>query len=68
MGLRRSSATGATLAANMSEAVLEEWGWRIPFLIGLLIGIAGYFLRRHVSEIQQAEGSKRVPIVEAVKG
>jgi MHS family proline/betaine transporter-like MFS transporter len=27
-----------------------SWGWRIPFLLGLLVGIAGYFLRRHVME------------------
>ena len=32
----------------MSTAALDAWGWRIPFLLGLVVGIAGYFLRRHV--------------------
>src|SRR5882724_11950416 len=40
-GILLGSATGAALAALMSEAALEAWGWRIPFLIGLLVGLAG---------------------------
>jgi MHS family proline/betaine transporter-like MFS transporter len=50
VGTLLGSAMGAGFAASMSEATLEAWGWRIPFLVGLLIGIAGYFLRRHVSD------------------
>src|SRR3954452_22274418 len=29
---------------------LDAWGWRIPFLLGLVVGIAGYVLRRYVLE------------------
>jgi MFS transporter, MHS family, proline/betaine transporter len=65
VGTLLGSAMGAGFAASMSEAALEAWGWRIPFLIGLLIGIAGYFLRRHVLETTP-ERSKRVPIVETL--
>ena len=28
----------------------ESWGWRIPFLMGLLIGPVGIFIRRHLNE------------------
>jgi hypothetical protein len=28
-------------AASMSTAALDAWGWRIPFLLGLVVGIAG---------------------------
>src|SRR5262245_39484484 len=38
------SAVGAAFAASMSEAELAAWGWRVPFLLGVLIGIAGYVL------------------------
>ena len=31
----------------MPAEALEAWGWRIPFLLGLLVGLAGFFLRRH---------------------
>ena len=44
-------------AASMSTAALDAWGWRIPFLLGLVVGIAGYFLRRHVLETVPASGA-----------
>ena len=40
-GILPGSATGAVLAAAMPSEMLEAWGWRIPFLIGLLVGLAG---------------------------
>lgn len=49
-GILAGSATGAVLAAMMSEAALESWGWRIPFMPGLIIGLAGFFLRRGIHE------------------
>jgi MHS family proline/betaine transporter-like MFS transporter len=45
-GILLGSAVGATFAASMSTAALDAWGWRIPFLLGLLVGIAGYIFRR----------------------
>src|SRR3954447_7508589 len=50
----------------MPTAALESWGWRIPFLLGLVVGIAGYFLRRHVLDTVPAEPRKRAPIVETL--
>jgi len=40
--------TGITL--NLSPEQVESWGWRIPFLFGLLIGPIGYFIRRNLDE------------------
>jgi len=36
--------------ATLSEAQLEAWGWRIPFVIGALLAVAVYILRRRLSE------------------
>ncbi|SCL21766.1 Predicted arabinose efflux permease, MFS family [Micromonospora pallida] len=36
--------------ALLGETVLNSWGWRIPFVIGALIAVVGYFIRRHVEE------------------
>ncbi|MGW2198356.1 MFS transporter, partial [Streptosporangium sp. NPDC001682] len=36
--------------AAMSETVLNSWGWRIPFVLGSVIAVIGYFIRRHVEE------------------
>jgi MFS transporter, MHS family, proline/betaine transporter len=62
-GILLGSAVGAGFAAAMSTAALESWGWRIPFLLGLLVGIAGYFLRRHVLDTAPAAPRKRAPVV-----
>jgi MFS transporter, MHS family, proline/betaine transporter len=65
-GILLGSAVGAGFAASMSDVALDAWGWRIPFLLGLVVGIAGYFLRRHVLETLPAERRKRAPIVETL--
>jgi MHS family proline/betaine transporter-like MFS transporter len=50
----------------MSTAALDAWGWRIPFLLGLVVGIAGYVLRRYVLETAAVEKRTRAPIVETL--
>jgi MHS family proline/betaine transporter-like MFS transporter len=50
----------------MSTQALDDWGWRIPFLLGLVVGIAGYFLRRHVQETVPAARRERAPIIETL--
>lgn len=63
-GILLGSAVGAGFAAGMSADALNDWGWRIPFILGLVIGIAGYFLRRHVPETAPCELRERPPLVE----
>ncbi|PUA20865.1 MFS transporter [Glaciimonas sp. PCH181] len=41
---------GAVLNATLTGAQLESWGWRIPFIFGLLIAPVGYYIRRHMEE------------------
>lgn len=40
----------AILHFSLSEAAINSWGWRIPFLIGVLIVPIGLYLRRHLKE------------------
>ena len=65
-GILLGSAIGAAFAASMSAAALASWGWRLPFLLGLLVGIAGYFLRRHVIESAPPQQRPRPPLVETL--
>jgi MFS family permease len=41
---------GLYLAVTLSEADLYEWGWRVPFLAGLLIGPVGLYIRQSLPE------------------
>jgi MHS family proline/betaine transporter-like MFS transporter len=65
-GILLGSAVGAAFAASMSTTALDNWGWRIPFLLGLVIGIAGYILRRYVLETGMVQKRTRLPIVETL--
>ena len=38
------------LSTNLSAEDLHSWGWRVPFLFGILIGPIGFYLRSHVDE------------------
>src|SRR5215469_6914885 len=51
-GLSAVLATGFGVVLNsvLTAQQMEMWGWRIPFLFGLLIGPIGYYIRRHIDE------------------
>jgi MFS transporter, MHS family, proline/betaine transporter len=66
VGMLLGSAVGAAFAASMSTAALDAWGWRIPFLLGLVVGVAGYILRRYVLETGVVEKRTHAPIVETL--
>ncbi|WDY55848.1 MFS transporter [Pseudomonas sp. PSKL.D1] len=51
---------GLLLSSVMSAPDLESWGWRIPFLIGLLIGPVGWYIRRCMPETLE-EQAPRTP-------
>jgi MHS family proline/betaine transporter-like MFS transporter len=51
VGILLGSATGTALAAAMSSDALADWGWRLPFIAGLFIGLAGLALRRGIEEV-----------------
>src|SRR5262249_24119853 len=44
------SGFGVGLTAYLSAADLQGWGWRIPFLFGVLIGPVGLYIRSHIDD------------------
>ncbi|WP_433706432.1 MFS transporter [Paraburkholderia sacchari] len=38
------------LTVNLAPQALELWGWRLPFLLGILIGPVGWLIRSTVDE------------------
>ena len=43
---------GALVTRSLAPESLDSWGWRIPFLAGLVIGPVGLFIRRHLEETE----------------
>lgn len=54
--------TGTLLAtalnAGLSERAMQSWGWRIPFLIALPMGLIGVYIRKRVGETPRFERLK----------
>jgi MHS family proline/betaine transporter-like MFS transporter len=45
-----ASAFGLVLTSTLSPEQLLEWGWRVPFLFGILVGPVGLYIRRRLDE------------------
>ena len=41
---------GVVLTSALTLDQLQSWGWRVPFLFGLLIGPIGLYIRRQLNE------------------
>jgi MHS family proline/betaine transporter-like MFS transporter len=50
-----------SITAFLSAADVQAWGWRLPFVFGLLIAPAGLYLRRSLPETEEfkAEADRR---------
>jgi MHS family proline/betaine transporter-like MFS transporter len=63
-----ASAFGVLLTGTLSEAQLDAWGWRIPFVFGLLIGPIGIYIRRGLTETPEflATAPSKSPVADVV--
>jgi len=66
------------MTSILSEEAFLDWGWRVPFLLGALLLLVGYFIRRTIDETPayeeavkaEAEGvaqQTKVPVFEAIR-
>lgn len=46
------------LTLTMSSGSIDEWGWRIPFLLSFPLLVLGFYLRRRVAESPEFQGIK----------
>src|SRR3954471_15874080 len=58
------------LAAFMPAEQFNSWGWRIPFVLSIVVIVAGYIIRKEVDETPAfaEEGGEvpKAPIIEAI--
>jgi len=45
--------SGALVTRGLAIEQIESWGWRLPFIFGLLIGPLGIWIRRNLSETDE---------------
>ena len=63
-GFLLGSAIGAAFAALLPADELAAWGWRVPFLLGLVLGIVGWWIRQVIVE----ETPPKTPRFSVVRG
>lgn len=65
-GILLGSAVGALVLNTLPLDQVVAWGWRVPFLFGVLVGVAGFLLRRRMPFDKPAakEGS---PLLKALR-
>jgi MHS family proline/betaine transporter-like MFS transporter len=54
-----ASGFGAALTMWINPADLQAWGWRIPFLFGVLIGPVGIYIRNYIDDATAPPAAKQ---------
>src|SRR6202521_4809766 len=52
---------GLVLTTQLSHQELVDWGWRIPYVFGLLIGPAGLYIRSRMTETPEFLAAEKPP-------
>jgi MHS family proline/betaine transporter-like MFS transporter len=50
LGLLAGAGLAAVLATTLSKEALNDWGWRVPFLLALPLGLVALWLRLRLDE------------------
>ncbi|MFE5395941.1 MFS transporter [Streptomyces sp. NPDC056568] len=53
-----ASGLATVLVNTLSEEGMNGWGWRLPFLIGAVLGLVGFWIRQGAEETRGAEQRK----------
>jgi MFS family permease len=54
---------GTLISRGLAPEQLDAWGWRLPFLFGLVIGPVGLYIRRYLEETDAFVESRRAAAV-----
>jgi MHS family proline/betaine transporter-like MFS transporter len=65
-GMLLGSAVGALITNLLTADQITAWGWRLPFLAGLLLGGVALALRLTIPDEQLPENRSRAPLIEAI--
>src|SRR5215207_6799100 len=66
-GTLLGSAAGAIVNATMSPDAVMAYGWRIPFVVGLAVGLGGLVIRRHFVERVPHQPPAKSPLGESFR-
>lgn len=53
-GQLAASGIAALLVATLSDGQMDGWGWRLPFVVGAVLSLVGFWIRQGAYETHQA--------------
>jgi len=65
-GILLGSAVGALVLNVLPLDQVVAWGWRIPFIFGVLVGVAGFIIRRRLP-FDKPVAHKGSPLLQALR-
>jgi metabolite-proton symporter len=74
LGLILANAVVLLMVATTTEAQFLAWGWRIPFLLSVVLIFVGFYIRNRVqespvfAELKAQQREERAPIGELLRG
>lgn len=72
LGMFTAALTSLVLSALLTNEQLQSWGWRIPFLLALPLGLIGLYMRLKLEEsaefeaMSHSEQREKSPLLRAV--
>ncbi|MFD7868251.1 MFS transporter [Streptomyces sp. NPDC057682] len=67
LGSLFASLVALLLTSTLSEDTVRDWAWRIPFLLSVVIGVIGIYIRSQLPETEQFEAVQDSDTVEVAK-
>ncbi len=73
LGLVLGTMVFSAIAAFVSDAAFMDWGWRVPFLVSIVLVVVGLYIRGRIAESPQFQRIKdkkqevKMPIIESIK-
>lgn len=59
IGFLAGSLVSSLVASLVTEEQFYAWGWRLPFFVGIGIGVVGFYIRNHGDESPVYEQAKK---------
>ena len=66
-GTLLGSAVAAIFAGITDDDQMLDWGWRVPFLLSIVVALAAFLVRRGINEEAMPAKPASLPMVEAAK-
>ena len=73
LGILLGSGVAMVLSDTLGEEAMTAWAWRLPFLMGIILGAVAFWMRRsmssspEMSDIHAGKDDREHPLIEVLK-